>query len=215
MSKGLTSISPPPVEFVRHDSLDLSCLIVTGSKLLWIHAASVRLSIAAASVKCIIGVALNAPATSQAPGCRTGCSWAVDAPVTSHSRAPYGMFPGCFEQKSYVHSCLSHTWAPYDLYHPRVRPSEAPVGIIRRCCSRGHIRLRAPYGLTRLHTYGLIEKFARLHGYPVRCPCGHRAGPARESSMFFISYGTLRGPCVTRKGAVRRSYGHVRELAQS
>ena len=25
-------------------------------------------------------------------------------------------------------------------------------------------------------------------------PCGHRTGPARESSMFFISYGTRTGP---------------------
>ena len=52
---------------------------------------------------------------------------------------------------------------PSDLpcYHPHdflpVRPSEAPIGILRRCCSRGHIRLRAPYGLTRLYTYGLVE----------------------------------------------------------
>ena len=27
-----------------------------------------------------------------------------NASVTSHSRAPYGLFPGCFEQKSYMHS---------------------------------------------------------------------------------------------------------------
>ena len=96
--------------------------------------------------------------------------------------------------------CLSHIQprAPYDFYHPYdflpVRPSEAPVGFLRRCCSRGHIRLRAPYGLTRLYTYGLVEWFARLHGCPVRCPYGHRTGPARESSMFFISYGTRTGP---------------------
>ena len=48
----------------------------------------------------------------------------------------------------------------------------------------------------------------------MRCPYGHRTGPARESSMFFISYGTRTGPCVTRKGAVRRPCGHVRELTQ-
>ena len=60
------------------------------------------------------------------------------------------------------HMPQSHpTTAPYDYWHPYdflpVRPSEAPVGVLRRCCSRGHIRLRAPYGLTRLYTYGLIE----------------------------------------------------------
>ena len=58
---------------------------------------------------------------------------------------------------------LSHIQprAPYDFYHPYdflpVRPSEAPVGILRRCCSHGHIRLRAPYGLTRLYAYSLVE----------------------------------------------------------
>ena len=52
--------------------------------------------------------------------------------------------------------CLRHIQprAPYDFYHPfdflPVRPSEAPVGILRRRCSRGHIRLRAPCGLKRL-----------------------------------------------------------------
>ena len=49
-----------------------------------------------------------------------------------------------------------------------VRPSEASVGILRRCCSRGHIRLRAPYGLTWLYTYGLVEWFAGLHACQVQ-----------------------------------------------
>ena len=75
-----------------------------------------------------------------------------------------------------------------------VRPSEAPVGFLRRCCSHGHIRQRAPYGLTWLHTYGLLEWFAGLHRCPVWCPYGHRTGPASESSMFFICYGTRTGP---------------------
>ena len=29
---------------------------------------------------------------------------------------------------------------------------------------------------------------------PVRCPYGHRAGPARESSILFVSYGIRSGP---------------------
>ena len=52
---------------------------------------------------------------------------------------------------------------------------------------------------------------------PVRALTVHARAlyePARESSMFFISHATVRGPCVTRKGAVRRPYGHVRELTQ-
>ena len=33
--------------------------------------------------------------------------------------------------------------------------------------------------------------------------------------MFFISYWTRTGPCGTRSGAERYSYGHIRELTQS
>ena len=94
------------------------------------------------------------------------------------------------------HLCLSHIQprAPYDFHHPYdflpVRPSEAPVGFLRRCCYRGHIRLRAPYGLTRLCTCGLVEWFAGLHGYPVRCPCG---GGGQNSC------GAARGPCGPRE----------------
>ena len=43
-------------------------------------------------------------------------------------------------------------------------------------------------------------------------PCGRRTGPAPESQIFFISCGIRTGPVRTRKRAVRRSYGHVREL---
>ena len=101
--------------------------------------------------------------------------------------------------------------APYDFYHPYdflpVRLSDAPVGILRRCCSLCHIRLRAPYGLTRLYTYALVEWFAGLHGYPLRCPYGPRKG-------IFNVFHILRGPCGTRKGAVRHPYGHVKGLIQ-
>ena len=43
-----------------------------------------------------------------------------DASITSHSRAPYGLFPGCFEQKSYVHSWGPHgpRAAPYEFFLP-------------------------------------------------------------------------------------------------
>ena len=34
----------------------------------------------------------------------------------------------------------------------------------------------------------------------MRRPCGHRTGATQESSMFFISYGTRIGPCVTLQG---------------
>ena len=38
----------------------------------------------------------------------------------------------------------------------------------------------------------IIRRIPRVP--PVRCPCGHRTDPARESSMFFISYGIRTGP---------------------
>ena len=109
--------------------------------------------------------------------------------------------------------CLSDNQprAPYDFYHPYdffpVRPSEAHIGILHRCCSRGHIRLRAPYGLTCLYTYGLVNWFAGLHGFPMRCPYGHCMGLPRESSISSYPTGPVRGPCGTSKGAVRHSYG--------
>ena len=96
--------------------------------------------------------------------------------------------------------CLSHIQprAPYDFYHPYdllpVRPSEAPAGLLRRCCPRGHIRLHAPYGLTRLYTYGFIEWFAGLHVDPLRCPCGRRTGSVRKYLKFIIHCGTCTGP---------------------
>ena len=81
-----------------------------------------------------------------------------------------------------------------------VRPSEVPIGILRQFCSCGHIRLRAPYGLTWLYTYGSIELFTGLHMDPVQCRCGHRTGPAWESPMFFIFYGSRMGPVQEPQG---------------
>ena len=54
------------------------------------------------------------------------CTSNSNASVTSHSRAPYGLFLGCFEQKSYVHS-----WSPGGDRKGSVR---APYGQIRRPC---------------------------------------------------------------------------------
>ena len=72
----------------------------------------------------------------------------------------------------------------------------------------GPIRLETA---VRLWFDRMIRRTPRI---PVRCPYGHRTGPARESSMFFIPYGTRKGPCGTRKGTVRHTYGHARELIQ-
>ena len=71
-----------------------------------------------------------------------------------------------------------------------LRPSEAPVGILRRCCSRGHIRLRPR---TAWHVC-ILKVWLNNSQDCTGTPCGRRTGPARESSMFFISYGTRTGP---------------------
>ena len=109
--------------------------------------------------------------------------------------------------------CLSHIQprTPYDFYHPYdflpVRPSEAPVGFLRRCCSRSHIRLRAPYGLTRLSPNGLVEWFAGLHGYPVRCPYGPRKGIFNVFHILRDPYGPVRDPQGCRTTLLRTRKG--------
>ena len=116
--------------------------------------------------------------------------------------------------------CLSHIQprAPYDFYHPYdflpVRPSEAPVGILRRCCSRSHIRLRAR---TIWHDCTLMV-WSNNSQDSMGTPCGACTGivraPHRNLQCFSYPTGPVRGPCGTRKGAVRQPYGHVRELTQ-
>ena len=46
---------------------------------------------------------------------------------------------------------------------------------------------------------------------PVRTSHGPRTGIL---DVFSYPTGPIRGPCVTRKGAIRRPYGHVRKLTQ-
>ena len=107
-----------------------------------------------------------------------------DCSISSKNVESFVVF--CFGLAVYVSAdlCLRHIQprAPCDFYHPYdflpVRPSEAAVGILCRCCSRDHIRLRTPCVLTRLY----------------------RAGPARESSIFFISYRTRTGPVRNPQG---------------
>ena len=92
--------------------------------------------------------------------------------------------------------CLSHIQprAPYDFYHLYhflpVRLSELPIGILRLCCSRGHIRLRA-----RMAWHGCILMVWLNNSHDsTGTQCGACTGPVQESSMFFISYGTRMGP---------------------
>ena len=92
--------------------------------------------------------------------------------------------------------CLSHIQPrpPYDFYHPYdflpIRSIEAPVGILHRCCSRGHIS-NGPR--TVWHGCALTV-WSNNSQNCTGIPCGHRTSPVRESSMFFISYGARAGP---------------------
>ena len=68
----------------------------------------------------------------------------ANASVTSHSRDPYGLFPGCLEQKSYVHSrdpcgavrILSPRTGPVEFLcmhyklMPQSHPTTGPVRIL-------------------------------------------------------------------------------------
>ena len=116
--------------------------------------------------------------------------------------------------------CLSHIQPrpPYDFNHPYeflpVRPGEAPVGVLRRCCSRGHIRLRAP--CTAWHVCILMVWLNNSQD-STGTPCDAWAGIVRaphRNQCFSYPTGPVRGPCVTRKGAVQSPYRHGRELTQ-
>ena len=103
-----------------------------------------------------------------------------------------------------VSLCLSHIQprAPYDFYHPYdflpVRPSEAPVGILRWCCSHGHIRLRP-----RTVRHGcILMVWLNNSQDSTGTPYDARTGIARESSMFFISYGARAGYARVPHGAL-------------
>ena len=96
-------------------------------------------------------------------------------------------------------------------YRPRTAPLQthnaSVTGILCRCCSRGHIRLRAPYDLTRLHTYVWLNNSQDSTGSPcdacmstVRAPHGNLqcfpfpTGPVRDQQ------GCRTVPLRTRKG---------------
>ena len=109
--------------------------------------------------------------------------------------------------------CLSHIQPPVRFL---ARTAEwSAVGILRRCCSRVHIRLQVPY--VRLDT--AVHLFCSNNSQDsTGTPCDARAGVVRalHGNLQFFSYPTapVRGPCGTRKGVVRYTYAHVRELTQ-
>ena len=99
-----------------------------------------------------------------------------DASVTSHSRAPYGLFPGCFEQTWYVHS--------QGLYGTvRCRTN---VASLYRARGVGIISLRTCTGLEIIHSPWTAR------AGPVRAPYGHIR---RKFWLCQFPYVSIRVPC--------------------
>ena len=147
-----------------------------------------------------------------------GLFWTkIVSPLTGPVRTPCGAVrilpPRTVPQR--FNACIISLRAPCG-FMPQSHPTTGPVRflspvrflarktewsarrILRRCCSHGHIRLRAPCGLARLYTYGLVEWFAGLHGYPVR----PRTGIVRVRNGIFNVFHILRD----RTGPARVPY---------
>ena len=124
-----------------------------------------------------------------------------------------GRYNKCHSLQLQNYLCLSHIQprAPYDFYHPYdflpVRPSDAPVGILHRCCSRGHIRLRAR---TVWHGCTLMV-WSNNSQDSTGTPCGARTGIVRapHGNLPCFSYptGPVRDPQGCRTAAVRTRKG--------
>ena len=116
--------------------------------------------------------------------------------------------------------CLSHIQprTPYDFYHPYdflpVRPSEAPVGIYVGAV----LVLTSGYGPRTAWHGCILMVWLNISQDSTGTKDDAHTGIARvpHGNLQCFSYptGRVRGPCVTRNGAVRRPSGHVRELTQ-
>ena len=109
-------------------------------------------------------ILLFMPQPHHTPGPRTGCSRTL---------------PGCFEQKSYVHSRGPHgpLASPYEFCLPVWGPWSFNACIIS---------LRAPYGF-------------KYHKQPVNSPCETRAGPVRPNATpvrYFCQFWLCQFPYV-------------------
>ena len=118
--------------------------------------------------------------------------WNPNASVTSHSRAVPGLFTGCFEQKSYVHSRGPHgsRTAPNEFCLPVRGPLSFNACIIS---------LRVPYGF-------------RDFKQPVNSPCGPRTAKY-DARAGFLPIRVVSIPLCIRKGAVRHPCGPRTGLA--
>ena len=80
---------------------------------------------------------------------------------------------------------------------PSVRLSEASIRILRQCCSRSHIRLQAPNGLTLLHISTFFNKLKNSTGI-LR---GARTCMLRTHTGFFSVFHTVGVPHVAHAGS--------------
>ena len=139
------------------------------------------------------------------------------APVKSHSRSPYVLLPGCFEQKSYVHSWGPHgpRAAPYELCLPVRGPRVLmhPTGFDNLNCP-----WTARAGPVRPNTTP-VRVFCQLWLYQfpyviVRLSYGAFAGPARapygSRRLWKALKIPLRAPYDARAGIARDARGVMR-----
>ena len=110
----------------------------------------------------------------------------------------------------------SHEWPVMPQSHPTTGPVRflTPVRFIARKAEWSARRNFTPVllswshqatGPVRLDTAVHLcfdQIILRIHMDPVRCPYGRRTGPARESQMFFISYGARAGPARVPYGSL-------------
>ena len=122
------------------------------------------------------------------------CRCPNNASVTSHSRAPYGLFPGCFEQKSYVHTGLA----------------QAPCGAVQILPPRtGESFNACIISLRALYTFRDCKQ-------AVNSPCGDRKGPygprtaKKDACVGFLPIMVGSIPLHVHKGNVQHHCGSRR-----
>ena len=119
------------------------------------------------------------------------CLWSADTMlISTYLTAIYMCFDKCL--------CLSHIKprVPYDFWHPYdflpVKPSEAPVGILRRCCSHGHWILMVWLNKSQDSTRAM----------PVRTSCGSHTGVFNAFHSQRDPYGARAWPAMVTYGAL-------------
>ena len=136
------------------------------------------------SMSCIIGTSQWARWRLKSPASRLFAQPFVRAQIIRNIKAPrhWPLWGESTSQRACKASVTSNH-GPYDFLHSYnfspVRPNEAPVGILRRCCSRGHIRQRE-----RLETAVHLVWSNNSHDF-AGTPCDARMGAVSGRTILF------------------------------